>query len=142
MKKVMLFACLILGAVYSQAQVAGDELRQGDGQGFNSSSSITLITIQKDLKAIAQDEELPVLNVLHNSADGECRIESLSSQIKKGEVFRLGYIYNSYSAPRTTVELISKDGSAKASIECLDRHDDDGISFYNSVLGDALLMKN
>lgn len=134
MKKVVLFMCLVVGSVYSQAQVVSRELQQGDGG--------TKIKIQQDLKAIAQDEEVSEINVLYNSPDGECRIESLAGEIKKGQVFELGFIYNSYSAPRTTVDLVSQDGKTKASIECLGRHDDDGISFYNEVLGAALLMKN
>jgi hypothetical protein len=142
MKKAMLFMFLVMGAIHSQAQVAINDLRQGDGSGFNSSTPITQIIIQQDLKTIAQDEEISAINVLYNSPDGECRIESLASEIKKDQVFRLGYIYNSSSSPRTTVDLISRDGSIEASIECLERHDEDGISFYNEVLGAALLMKN
>jgi hypothetical protein len=129
---------LVAGAFQAQAQVASNELKQGDG----SSGAITKIVILQDLKAIAQDEEISAINVLYNSPDGECRIESLSGEIKKDQTFHLGYIYNSYSAPRTTVDLISQDGAIKASLECLGRHDDDGISFYNQVLGSALLMRN
>jgi len=112
-------------------------LIQGDG-----GPGSTQITIMQNLKAIAQDEEVSTINVLYNSPDGECRIESLSSSIPEGKVFRLGYIYNSYSSPRTTVDLVSLDGTIEASIECLGRHDEAGISFYNEVLGAALLMKN
>lgn len=133
MKKIMLFMFLVMGAIHAQAQFSSNDLIQGDGG--------TKIVIQKDLTTIAQDEEVSSINVLFNNAESECRIESTAGEIKKGTVFQLGYIYNSNSDPQTTVELISQDETIKASIECVNGNEK-GISYYNSALGEALLMQN
>lgn len=108
----------------------------------NELKSQTVITIQKDLQVIGQDEELSFFNVLYVSPDQNCRIESQSQQLKAGENYSVGYIAHSYSKPKVTIELISLDGGKKAIIECLSMPDEAGLKQYNKILEEALLMVN